>query len=236
MGASNEACLIPELGERPTSVFLHGSNRPLLNWVLYAILVRTDPKFVWTDVRFQGERLDPLDPLARSLVPESQLSVVRPEELKRTHPPTHQVSSYFHPDEDPDAVRRLSEFLGLPQHTQRVISHVDRVGRVPVLGLSNAHRLAGLYDFGHVHPTIRAILDSGVSLVMTWADAVPGESSAFDFVLGLEGAGPLDWADAELRCTLGISRGEVRAGRSQRLGEIPSIADELRQAGVSRRN
>lgn len=233
MGTSTRDCLIPELSERPTSVFVHGSNRPLLNWVLYAILVRADPDYLWTDVRFSGEVLDSSDPLARKVVPESRLSVVPPEELRVGEHPPRAAWSALHPDEDPDAVRRVADFLRLPPHTQEMIARVRRSGRTPLLGISNGHRLVGLYPIELVEPTLKSILDSGVSMVMTWADAVPGGSSAFDFVLGVEGSDPEGWKEATLRCALGTSRGRVRAGRSFCLADLPPVAEELSRIDLS---
>lgn len=228
-------CLIPELRERPTSVFLHGTNRPLLNWVLYALLHRADPEYIWTDVRFENETLDRLDPLARGVVPETQLSVVRPTTLGPSVHPHTTASSFFHPEEDPEAARRLVRFLGLPQHTQEMISRVQPRNPLPILGLSNAHRLASFYSAAAVQPTIRAILEGGVSLVMTWADAVPGGSATFDYVVSVEGASPLEWRRAELRLTLGLSRGPLRPGRVLRLGDLPEIVEEIAPFSVSER-
>lgn len=232
MGTAESGCLIPEVCRRPTSVFLHGINRPLLNWVMYAILHRSDPRFIWTDVRFEHEALDPQDPLSTRVVPPEQLSVVAPGVLRRTAGPGQPRPSLIHPGEHPDEVRRLVEFLTLPEHTQRLISHVDGQDRVPVLGLSNAHRLAAIFPTEVVAPTLRGILGAGVSLVMTWADSVPGGSSAFDFVLGVEGSEPLAWREAVLRCTLGISEGLVRAGRFYRLGDLAPITEELGQVTI----
>ncbi|HKN05981.1 MAG TPA: hypothetical protein VJ021_00040 [Thermoplasmata archaeon] len=226
--------LIPELTQRPTSVFLHGSNRALLNWVMYALLDRSDPNFRWTDVRLREEPLDPLDPLARHVVPESRLSLVEPDELQRSPDPSASLSTLVRPDEPAESIRRTLAFLRLPTHTQDLISRTSPRDTPAQFGLSNAHRLLAAFPAATVQPTLRAILDSGVTLVMTWADAAPAGSRAYDFVLGLEGGGPADWKDAVLHCVVGNSEGPVRAGRRLKLGQLGPIVDVLGPMGLSR--
>jgi len=234
MEPSASRVLIPELTERPTSVFLHGSNRALLNWVMYALLDRSNPDFRWTDVRLREEPLDPLDPLARHVIPESQLSLVEPDELQRSPVSSSSFSALVRPDEPDESTRRALAFLRLPTHTQDLISRTSPRTTPAQFGLSNAHRLLAAFPAKTVQPTLRAILDSGISLVMTWADAAPSGSRAYDFVLGLEGGGPADWKEAVLHCVIGNSAGPVRAGERLKLGRLPSIADVLGPMRLSR--
>ncbi|HLN50850.1 MAG TPA: hypothetical protein VK455_02165 [Thermoplasmata archaeon] len=232
MGTASEESFLPEFSEGPTSVFLHGPSRPLLNWVLYALLVRTGRVFQWTDVRLRGEVLDPMDPLARRLVPESQLSIVLPEELNLSDPPSRTMPEMIHPDEPADSMRRVNAFLRLPGHTQEVLSRVTGEGTVTPVGLSNCHRLAAAFPADAIQPTLRAFMESGASIALTWADAVPASARAFDFVIGVEGRGPLDWKEARLRCDIGNSTGVIRAGQVLRLGDVPAIAEVIEPAGL----
>jgi hypothetical protein len=234
MEPSPASLLIPELTQRPTSVILHGSSRPLLNWVMYALLDRSNPNFRWTDVRLREEPIDPLDPLARNVVPASHLSLVEPDELQRSPDPSASLSTMVHPDEPAESIRRALAFLRLPSHTQDMISRTSPSTIPAQIGLSNAHRLLAAFPSATVQPTVRAILDSGVTLVMTWADALPAASKAFDFVLGVEGASPSEWRNAILNCGIGNSVGPVRAGRRLRLGELAPIADVLGSVGLPR--
>jgi hypothetical protein len=234
MGAPTAASLIPEVAQRPTSVAIHGSDRPLVNWVMYAMLVRANPNFIWTDIRLPDEVLDPLDPLARQVVPKRQLSVIRPEALQRKPDPASTLPSVIHPDEPGETKERLLNFLQLPEHTQDLISRFPNEGLVPVFGLSNAHRIIALFPPETIRPTLRGILDSGTSLILTWADALPGSVREFDFVLGIEGLGPQSWRSTTLTCDRGDSSGPIRAGKRFRLGDLPPIAEVLRPFGLSR--
>jgi hypothetical protein len=234
MGAPTAASLIPEVARHPTSVVLYGSDRPLVNWVMYAILVRANPNFIWTDIRLSGEVLDPLDPLARQVIPKRQLSVVGPDALRRNPEPARAMPSVIHPDEPDDLKERLANFLRLPEHTQDLISRVPNEGLVPLFGLSNAHRIAALYPPDTIRPTLKAIKDSGFSLITTWADALPSSVREFDFVLGIEGLGPQSWRSTTLLCDRGTSTGPVRPGKRFRLGDLPAIAEVLGPFGLSR--
>jgi hypothetical protein len=200
---------------------------------MYAMLVRANPNFMWTDIRLSEEVLDPLDPLARHVVPERQLSVIRPEVLRRTPEPAGVLSTMIHPDEPDDRKRQLENFLRLPEHTQDLISRVPKTGIMPVFGLSNAHRIAALFPPDAIRPTLHGIKASGTSLIMTWADALPGSAKEFDFVLGVEGLGPRSWRSALLRCDRGDSSGPARAGKRFRLGDLAPIAEVLGPFGLS---
>jgi hypothetical protein len=234
MGVSPAASLIPEITQRPTSVVLHSADRPLVNWVMYAMLVRANPNFIWTDVRLPGEVLDPLDPLARHVIPDRQLSVVRPEVLRRNPEATDIVSTMIHPEEAGDQKQQLVNFLRLPEHTQDLISRVPKTGLIPALGLSNGQRIAALFPPETIRPTLQGIKAAGSSLILTWADALPGSAKEFDFVLGVEGLGPRSWRSALLRCDQGDSSGPIRAGKRFRLGDLAPIAEVLGPFGLSR--
>ncbi|MGP8075846.1 MAG: hypothetical protein ACLP8Y_03800 [Thermoplasmata archaeon] len=234
LGPSAAHGLIPELIQRPTSVLLHGSSRPLLNWVMYALLDRSQPNLWWTDVRLKEEQLDPLDPLARHVLPEGQLSILEPETLQRSPDPGDAFSTMIHSEEPADSLQRAMEFLRLPAHTQERISRAPLGKRPAQFALSNCHRLAAIFPANTIQPTLRAILASGVSLAMTWADALPAAAQLFDFVVGVEGSSPAVWKDAVLNCELGRSEGLVRAGSRLRLGELRSVADILEPMGLSR--
>ena len=140
----------------------------------------------------------------------------------------------IHPEEPGDQKQVLVNFLRLPEHTQDLISRAPKTGLVPALGLSNCHRIAALFPPETIRPTLQGIKDSGSSLIITWADALPGSAKEFDFVLGIEGLGPRSWRSALLRCDRGDSSGAIRAGKRFRLGDLAPIAEVLSPLGLSR--
>jgi hypothetical protein len=213
---------------RPTSVIVCGSNRPLLNWVAYALASITDPGFIWTDVRLQGEVLADADPLSRNLIPPDRMNVVHPKELALHRGGAKAVAeSVIRADEPTDTVRRLADFLRLPLHTQRLLSAGPSQGQPMVLVLSNGHRLVAFYPTDAVGPTVRAIVESGATLIMTFADAPPEGRLVFETVLHLEGNDTRGWRQASLTAEKGPADGPLRSGSAYRLGEFDPVTDIL---------
>jgi hypothetical protein len=215
----------------PTSVIICGSDRPLLNWVAYALATASDPEFHWTDVRLEGEVMAPDDVLSRSVIPADQLSTVRPGELTPDDTLGNvAVSAVIRDDETPDEVRRLVEFLRLPAQTQSVLSRTSSEEPPRVVVLSNGHRLIAIYpNIDAVRPTVRAIVASGVVLIMTFADAAPHGRFAFDVVLHVDAPVRQDWKRATIRIEKGPPAGFLRAAAEYRLGDTSPWREVLGQ-------
>jgi hypothetical protein len=213
---------------RPTSVILFGSNRPLLNWVAYALASETDPGFIWTDVRLWGEVLADVDPLARNLVPPNRLAVVYPNALVPNDAAANMaIGGVVRGDEPSDTVRQLVDFLRLPLPTQRLLSGATSGGQPIVLVLSNAHRIVAFYPVETVASVIQAIVGAGVTLFETFADAPLEGREAFETILHVEGNDPKEWRQATLRVEKGTSAGPLRTGSKYRLGELDPVAAVL---------
>ena len=219
------ATLFPD----PTSVIICGSNRPLLNWVAYALASSSDPKFHWTDVRISGEVPTPDDLLSRDLIPPVRLHLVAPRELAPDDATANIAVSAIVRDEDtPEELRRVLEFLRLPAPTQQLLAETPSEGVPRVVVLSNGHRLLALYpEIGAVAPTVRAIVGAGVAFIMTFADAPPGGRVAFDTVLQLEGRDPESWRQATLRVEKTPSSSVFPAGSEVRLADFKPVAAVL---------
>lgn len=216
----------------PTSVFVCGSNRSLLNWVAYALASSSDPEFHWTDVRLASEVRAPDDVLSRGLIPDAQLSFVAPRELAPDNAAANVVvSGVVRADETPEDLQRIMEFLRLPSQTQQVISRRASGRTPPVVVLSNGHRLVALYtDIDEVRPTVRAILSAGVTLIMTFADAPPGGRLAFDVVLHVGGEGTKGWREARLFVERAPTASAFRSGLDVPLSEFDPVASVLGRA------
>ncbi|HTP55242.1 MAG TPA: hypothetical protein VML53_01070 [Thermoplasmata archaeon] len=211
--------------ERPTSVFLGGSPRPLVNWVAFAVVRWARADYFWTDVRQANQPPDLLDPVTLGRIPAPQLHVVPPDELRRNEPPSDAaLARLTHRDEPSDSRRRLGDFLRLSTHTQEVIARHRPEDRPFLLILSNAQRIASLYPADVVRPVVEAIVGSGFSLLLTFADTPPEGRREFDVVLSVIGGEPPAWRDATLSAERGGLAGVLNAGESARLHEIPSLA------------
>ncbi|MFY9717434.1 MAG: hypothetical protein WAK40_05815 [Thermoplasmata archaeon] len=182
---------------RPTAVILCGQSRPLLNWLISALASKTDPEFIWTDVRLRGEVLAEADPLGRGFVSSDRSNVVFPQELAPNDPagrPSPEVSADR--PVPPPTVRRLGDFLRLPLHTRGRLAGAPTGGQPIVLALSNARRMVALYPAETVAPVVRPIVEEGAILFVTFADAPPEGRFAFETILRVEGESPRRWKEA----------------------------------------
>ena len=214
----------------PTSVFICGTSRSLLNWVAYALAAESDPQFVWTDVRLKGEVVAAEDLLSHDLIPSDRLRLVSPAELTPDDATANvAVSAVIRDDDIPEEVQRTVEFLRLPAKTQELLANARSEGPPPVVVLSNGHRLVAIYhDLTVVQPTVRAIVQSGVVLIMTFADAPPGGRVAFDVILHIEGSDPTAWRLAKLRVEQAPAGSMFTSGTESLLADIGPIASVLR--------
>lgn len=210
------------------SVLLVGDDRSLLNWIAYALASAADPDFLWTDVRTTGEVLGELDVFARDLIAPNRLITARPSDLAPSNRTANiAISEVVRDDEPPESLRRLLDFLRLPEQTQAQLSHLVSSGRPRVVVLSNAHRLQGFYPVETVAPLLRAIGETGVRTVMTFADAPNEGRFGFDTVLRVEGHDPRRWKEASLTVEKGPLGGPFRAGAAYRLGDFEALAAVL---------
>lgn len=214
---------------RPTSTILWGDDRSLLNWVAYVLASETDPEFTWTDVRFSGQVLPDTDPLTRNLFPAERLNVVGARDLAPDDAAANMaVSAVIRPDEAPDDVQRVLDFLRLPATTQEMLSRPRPAGKTKVAVLSNGQRIVAFYPSpAAIDPTIRAIVGTGTTLIMTFADAGPDGRFSFENVLHLEGSVRDGWRPATLTVEKGAPGGSFVTGTQHRLAELSPLSEVL---------
>jgi hypothetical protein len=214
-----------------TSVFVAGTDRSLLKWVVLALLEPCSDRSYWTDVRLEGEELEPADPIRLNAIPADRLHVLSPQQLRQDDADARRAESaaavMLHADEPPESVRRIFEFLRLPEHTQQRIVSTFAGDAPAVLVLANAQRLIGLYPADAVGPIVHAIVDAGACVVALWSEALPTARSAFDVVLHVDGRTPADWRNARIRCEKGLAAGPLAHGVQVRLGDLPPVAEVL---------
>jgi hypothetical protein len=220
-----------ELFERPTSVYLGGTNRALLNWVAFAAAQESPRGYVWTDVRLRDQLLDEESPIGRRVIPPERLRVVSPAELAPLESPkSRQTSRLQHADESPETIARLVQFLGLAPRPSEGHAHPSANDGPPMLLiLSNAHRIAALYPTAKVGAVLQAIVASGGTLLLTFADAPPAGRMSFQYALQLEGGDLRDWRRAVLHVEKGSPSGPLRSGSRFPLFDLPPVLRTLSQ-------
>jgi len=212
----------------PSSVLFSGTSRSLLKWVAFASLAPYSSRVFWTDLRLPGEVLDPLDPMARHVIPEDAVDALPPGDLLPEEQEARLAeaasATMFPSDESPESVRGIIEFIRMPWHTQQRISATFRPGEPTILVCANADRLVGVFPDQGVAPLIRSIVEAGVVIVGLWGSADCPFDSVFDVVFRVEGVGPAAWRDATIECVKGTSAGSLAVGTTRRLAEVGPIA------------
>ncbi|MGA8542236.1 MAG: hypothetical protein WB947_01640 [Thermoplasmata archaeon] len=214
-----------------TSVFVAGTDRLLLKWVAMALLEPYSARAYWTDVRLEGEELEPDDPIQTKAIPADRLHVLLPRQLQQDETDARRAEAaaavMLHADEPRESVRRIFQFLRLPEHSQQRIVSTFSGDEPAILVLANAQRLGGLYTSDAVAPMVGAIVDAGACIVVLWSEALPGARSAFDVILQVDGSGPAAWKSARIRCEKGLAAGPLAHGVTVRLGDLASVATVL---------
>jgi len=213
----------------PSSFLLYGDDRTLLNWVAYAIARTSDPEFLWTDVRLKGEVLAPTDLLSRNLVPADRLRVLNPADFVRAGSRVDvAVSTMIRSDDAPDLKQQLLDFLRLPLQAQEMLSQIPPSDRPRVVVLSNGHRLLPYFpSFEVAASTVRAFVGTGVSMLVTFADAVGEGRLAFDRVVRLTKGVRVTWRPVTIETEKGPLEGPFRMGSVRQLSELDEVASVL---------
>lgn len=223
---------------KPASVLISGGSRTLLKWFTFAALAPYSARVYWTDVRFPGEILDPLDPMALHAIPEESVHVLPPLQLGPDDQGARQAdaaaATMIRSDEPPESVQRLVEFLRMPSHAQELISSTGNPQAPSILVTANSQRLASIYSEDRIAPLMRVMLEAGTCQVALWAEAPTQVISIFDILIQVEGSGPAEWRSATVECVKGIDRGPLAVGSVTRLGDLLPIPGPLENA-ISRR-
>jgi hypothetical protein len=233
MAGSTVAGIFPDGLRQATSVFIAGTDRPLLKWVALSLLDPVAARTWWTDVRMEGEALEPDDPIGTSVVPPERVHVLHPRQLQADEADARRAeraaAMMLHHEESTESVRRIFEFLKLPEHAQERIVQTFAGDEPAVLVLANAQRLMGLYPASAVIPMVNSIVDAGACIVVLWSEALPPERTGFDIVLHVEGGAPRDWRSAKLRCEKGIASGPLAHGMTVGLESLAGVSSVLQQ-------
>ena len=220
------------LFDRPNSVLVFGPSRPLVNLTLYALAEATTPDFQWLDIGVPGEERPAVDPIQLGWIPEDRLWLVERPEALRPDDLTANLALFglIRSDEPPATLTQITEFLRLPETSQRILALRPNDGRPGALAVTNAHRVMAVYPPNRVPPILALHIHAGYSVLVGYADSAGPGRSAFDFVFHLDGADVREWRKSHLVCEKGITTGPLRDGRPVALEEIPVLADVLESA------
>ena len=224
------------LFDGPRSVLVCGSSRPLVSLTLFALASATNPDFHWVEIGGRLEPRTPCDPVRLGWIPDDRLWLVDPPDSLRPDDtsasiPLHQM---IRSDEAPDSISLLTEFLRLPELSQRILSSYTPNGRPGVVAVTNVQRVEA-FSSDRVAPVLAVHSRVGFSVMVGSTKPAGRGRELFDFVFRLQGEDVeiADWKHNELVCERGISSGPLRELRPLRLDQIPLLAGVLSKARPS---
>jgi len=220
------------LFDRPNSVLVYGPSRPLVNLALYAFAEATTPDFQWLDIGVPGEERPAVDPIQLGWIPEERLWLVDRPDALRPDDLTANLALFglIRSDEPPTTLAQITEFLRLPDTSQRILSTHPNDGRPGAVAVTNAHRVMAAYPPHRVPPILALHVNAGFSVIVGYADSAGPGRNVFDFVFHLEGPSVSEWRQSHLVCEKGITSGPLRDGRPVALEEIALLANVLTSA------
>jgi hypothetical protein len=204
--------------------------------VVYALAEATSPQFQWVDIRVPGETRRTLDPVALGWIPAERCwsiespGALRPNDIGANFA----MFAYLRSDEPPAAIAQITDFLRLPDTSQRILSTRPPDARPGVVAVPNAHRVMATFSAAQVPSILNAHRNSGFSVYVGYAEAPGSGREAFEFIFHLSGLDTSDWSDSTCTCEKGVDSGPLSGGGSVPLGDIPLIARALAKATAAR--
>ena len=127
-------------------------------------------------------------------------------------------------DEPTAVVTQLTEFLRLPETSQRILATAPADGRPGVVAVANAQRVMATFGASQVPPILKVHLNAGFSVYVGFADDPGSGRDVFDFIFRVNSDHLSDWTGASITCEKGVKSGALREGESLPLEEIPLMA------------
>jgi hypothetical protein len=204
----------------------------LVNLVLFALAEATTPEFQWMDIGVPGEERLAVDPIRLGWIPEDRLWLIDRPDALRPDDLTANLALFalIRSDEAPSTLNQLTEFLRLPDTSQRILSVRPNNGRPGALAVTNAHRVMAAYPPERVPPILSLHVNAGFSVIVGYADSAGPGRNLFDFVFHVDGPSISEWPTSHLTCEKGIASGPLRDAQPVALAEIPLLANVLTRA------
>jgi hypothetical protein len=227
-GRSRDPPILPDGSSGPTTIYVSGPSRAVVNGVAFAFAEMIDLAPFWLDVRDPTAQSDGPDPGSTGWIPPDRLFVseggrgleVAPENLGKA------LWTIVRSDEPESVLSHLTDFLRLPELIQEILSATGSGLGIKALVAANTDRVAHLFSrtaegLQHFLGTLAA---SHLSIVAAHTGTtVPGRFG-FATVFRVDVESPARWSEGTIVCEQGIAHGPFAVGRANRLSDVPAIA------------
>jgi hypothetical protein len=217
---------------------VYGACRPLVNLTLFALATTTNPDLEWVEIGGPKDVQTLPDPVELGWIPEDRLwrvndlDALQPSLLSENLSLVGTIQS----DESPEIISQITEFLRLPDRSQRILATRPPEDRPGVVAVTDTHRAEGAISADRVPSILTVHRNAGFSVFIGHEESPGPGRDLFDFVFHLNGENEdaADWRKSELVCERGISSGPLRDARPVLLEDLPIVAHVLFRAASSR--
>jgi hypothetical protein len=227
-GRNRDPPIRPTRGGNPSTVFVAGTMRSVVNGVAFALAETIDLTPFWLDVRDSSQGSEGPDPGNTGWIPPDRMFVSeggRGLEPGISGSPA-ELWTLVRSDEPASVLSHLNDFLRLPEVIQDILSATPPGGGPRAVVAANSDRVA------HVFPRTAVGLEkflrtmAATSLNIVAAHTGPTGPSRFGFatVFRLDVKSPTKWMEGMIVCEQGIEKGPFAVGRANRLSDVPGIA------------
>jgi len=199
---------------------------------MFSLAEATSPHFQWLEIGVPGEVRPSVDPIQLGWIPPERLWLVdRPESLRPNDLAANlTLFGLIRSDEPPETLEQVTDFLRLPETSQRILSSRRPDGRPCALVVANAHRVMAAYPVARIPSILALHANAGFSVIVGCVDSVGAGANLFDFVFHVDGQEFSEWPRSHLVCEKGIASGPLQDASSVPLEEVPMIASVLSKA------
>jgi hypothetical protein len=228
------------LFDQPNSVLVYGVCRPLVNLTLFALATTTNPDLEWVEIGRPQADGTLSDPVQLGWIPEDRLWRVSDLDALQPTPLSENLSliGTIRSDEPPEILAQITEFLRLPDRSQRILATRPPEDRPGVVAVTDAYRVEGVISVDRVPSILTVHRNAGFSVFIGHAELAREGRGLFDYVFHVDGENEdaSDWTKSELVCERGITSGPLRDARPVLLADIPIVAHVLFRAASSGTN
>jgi hypothetical protein len=231
-GRNPNSPILPRRDNAPTTVYVGGSSRAVVNSVAFALAETIDLTPFWLDVKDSKSASDGPDPASLGWIPPDRLFVSENGDGLEIDVEGAMKSLWtiVRADEPASVLSSLTDFLRLPELIQEILSATAPTGGPKALVAANSDRVAHLFPrtAEGLQRFLATLAASSLSIVA--AHTGPGVPGRFGFstVFRVDAASPADWMEGTIVCEKGIDQGPFAVGRSTRLSDVPGIARVFR--------
>lgn len=214
------------------SALVYGSDRDLVNLVLFALAEEANPRFRWLQVRAPNESASAWNPVGRGWLGHDRVWSI--DAVEGLSPDSARANAAIfelvRSDEPPATLLRLADFLRLPDAMQRIVSELSPASAPHLLAVANSDRIAGAIPESTIGPILDALEWARCSLFAGFVGSNPPSSARFTHVVRVDGGSPARWQEAQIHFEREALFDGARTGGTAAPMDLPSVARVFRRA------